>query len=212
MGKEKTLKENRAFEEMRKATVEKLQHKSPLEIAQKAGIVYDVETKQFRVNTLGNTFLISYPEYRFTPELEGWHHLLILHYLDMADGTELTGELTNLGSLKDGLIRGTKFEQNMECELSRIFRGRTREDIWVMFEKLGAEERTGKADLCVEIPFLPNYPVIFNIWLEDDEFPPSAKLLVDKRADHYLTIEDAVTLGEVLLNTIRETIKKGTIS
>lgn len=202
MGKEKTMNENRAFEEMRKATVEKLQHKSPLEIAQKAGIVYDVETKQFQVNTLGKTFLISYPEYHFTPELEGWYHLLILHYLDMADGTELTGELTNLGSLKDGLIRGTKFEQNMEQELSRIFRGKAREDIWVMFEKFGAKERAGKADICVELPFLPYYPVIFNVWLEDDEFPPSAKLLVDKSADHYLTIEDAVTLGEVLLKYI----------
>lgn len=196
------MENNRAFEEMRKAAVEKLRNRSPLEIADKAGIVYDKVSRQFRVESLGSIFLISYPDYHFFPEMEGWYHLLILHYLGMADGEALTGELISLGSLKDGLIRGTKFERYMEQELSRVFRGKTKEAIWRMFETCGAIKREGKADLCVEVPFLPNYPVTFNIWLEDDEFPPSVKILVDKSADHYLTVEDAVTMGDVLLKYI----------
>ena len=50
----------------------------------------------------------------------------------------------------------------------------------------------------------PNYPITVNIWWADDEFPASGKMLVNASADHYLTIEDAVTAGEVLLNRLQQ--------
>ena len=40
------------------------------------------------------------------------------------------------------------------------------------------------------------------IRLPDEEFPASGRLLLDSSADHYLTIEDAVTVAEILLEKI----------
>ena len=40
------------------------------------------------------------------------------------------------------------------------------------------------------------------LWLPDEEFPASGRLLLDESEDHYLTIEDAVTLGETILSSL----------
>ena len=71
------------------------------------------------------------------------------------------------------------------------------------FQKLGAEEIQGKGDYCARIPFLPRYPLLVNIWFEDEEFPASGKLLLEAAADHYLTVEDAVTVGTLVLELLR---------
>ena len=39
----------------------------------------------------------------------------------MADGTPVSNQAVNFGELKDGLIRGVKFEKTMELELNRFF-------------------------------------------------------------------------------------------
>jgi len=44
--------------------------------------------------------------------------------------------------------------------------------------------------------------VILTVWLPDEEFPASGRILPDANADHYLTIEDAVTVAEILLEKI----------
>lgn len=49
---------------------------------------------------------------------------------------------------------------------------------------------------------MPNYPVWLKIWFADDEFPASGRLLLDASAEHYLSIEDAVTVGELLLKLL----------
>ena len=47
------------------------------------------------------------------------------------------------------------------------------------------------------------YSIWLKVWFADDEFEASGKLLVSKSADHYLTIEDAVTVGELLLSKLK---------
>ena len=58
------------------------------------------------------------------------------------------------------------------------------------------------ADVAYRIPFLPNFPVLLKAWLPDEEFPASGRLLLDSSADHYLTIEDAVTVAEIILERL----------
>ena len=55
------------------------------------------------------------------------------------------------------------------------------------------------------LPFLPRWPVMLNLWFADDEFDGSARLLVDKSADHYLSIEDAVTVADIVIAAWRKT-------
>ena len=135
--------------------------------------------------------------------MEGWQHLILLHYLDLADGTSLTGKWINFGSLREGVIRGTKFDRDAERDLGNFLKGKTPEQVRESFQKLGAEEIQGKGDYCARIPFLPRYPLLVNIWFEDEEFPASGKLLLEAAADHYLTVEDAVTVGTLVLELLR---------
>ena len=46
------------------------------------------------------------------------------------------------------------------------------------------------------------YPVLLQIWFADEEFAPSGRLLLDSCASHYLTMEDAVMVGELLLKLL----------
>ena len=40
------------------------------------------------------------------------------------------------------------------------------------------------------------------LWFADEEMPGSGRLLLDKSASHYLSVEDAVTAGELLLQKL----------
>lgn len=194
---------NRAFEEMRKVALARLLGREPIEIAKKSGVTYAEDTTAFLIPSLGREIELSWPACQFYPPVEGWQHLLILHYLDLADGAPLSGNWVNFGSLRDGVIRGTKFDRDAERDLAAFLKNRTPEDVRACFGRLGAEEIQGKGDYSVKIPFLPRYPMLINIWFEDEEFPASGKMLLDGSADHYLTVEDAVTAGTLVLELLR---------
>lgn len=195
--------ENQAFQEMLRPARERLLHRRPEDIAEKTGAVFDGKT--LRLPVLGRETFVSYPTYVPDPALEEWTALLLLHYLDLADGTPTAPETVSFGGLREGLIRGTKFDRTAETALGRFLDGKPPERVRAVCEALDAEFPSGRADLCAVFHLFPNYPVTVNIWWADDEFPASGKMLVNASADHYLTIEDAVTAGEVLLNRLRET-------
>ena len=55
--------------------------------------------------------------------------------------------------------------------------------------------------LCA-LSFLPRCSLWLKVWFADDELPPSGRLLIDESAPHYLTIEDAVTAGSLILDAL----------
>lgn len=61
------------------------------------------------------------------------------------------------------------------------------------------------ADLCAVLPFLPQYPVTWKLGLaeEVDEIDGSGRLFLDSSADHYLSVEDAVTAGTLILDRLQ---------
>ena len=91
----------------------------------------------------------------------------------------------------------------MEKELQRFLNGKTPDCIRKICKALGAEFADSNADLCAVFHFLPNYPVWLKIWFADEEFEASGKLYLSRSADHYLTMEDAVTVGEILLSKLK---------
>lgn len=198
---------NKTYQNMLTAAKERLRDKDPFKIAQNAHIIYDEINAQYLVDSLGKKYVITYPDYECIEEIENWHHLVILHYMDLADGTELNGNLISFANLKDGMIRGTKFDRTVEVELQKNFKNKSEIRIETALKELGGNDKKSKADLCMKIPFLPMYPVTINIWFADDEYPTSGKLLLDKSADHYLTVEDAVTVGDLILSRITNALK-----
>ena len=200
-------RKNRAFQEMLTAAKGWLAGRSPETLAERAGAKWDPGAKFLKLQSLNQRLEVSAEDWSVRPQPEEWHHLILLHYLSIADGTQLSDEMISFGNLKDGLIRGTKFDRTADMALARFLKGREPEQIKEVCRFLGAGFRDSNADLCAVFPFLPRYPVAVKIWFADEEFPASGKMLVSASADHYLTIEDAVTAGEVMLGKLEEAWK-----
>lgn len=196
--------DNRAFQEMLRPARERLLHRRPGDIAEKTGAVFDGAA--LRLKVLERESFVLYPSFDPDPALDEWSALLLLHYLDLADGSAVSPENVSFGGLREGLIRGTKFDRTAEEALGRLLHGKTPERVRTVCGALGAEFVSGRADLSAVFHLFPNYPITVNIWWADDEFPASGKMLVNASADHYLTIEDAVTAGEVLLNRLQAAV------
>lgn len=198
---------NQTFEQMNLAALKWLEERDPAEIAQKAGVDYDPEKRAFSFSSLGMGLTLSYPDYRIDPQIGEWHYLLILHYLHLADGTPLTGKDIAFGQMKAGMVRGGGMDR--KCE--QVFESIKELDENALSEiciGLGGEKICSNSDAAYRIPFLPNVPVTLKVWLPDEEFPASGKLMVDSSADHYLTIEDAVTMAEILIERISVLAKR----
>lgn len=196
------MQENRAFQNMLLPARERVLLHAPEEIAKKSGVIFRKEKSCFELQSFQQTMEITFPDCIFQPQVDVWQQLVILHYLDLADGTAVSPEMISFGALKDGMIRGTKFDRDTEYALGKFLAGKSREQVCGICAGLGAEFVEERADLCVVFPFLPHYPLWLKIWFADDEFDASGKLLISKSADHYLTIEDAVTVGEILLGNL----------
>ncbi len=192
--------ENRQFELMLEAARSRLLRHVPEEISEKAGVRY--ENGVFWVRTLGRRVEIQWPAGKITPPVSKWHTLTLLHYLDLADGTPLSGRTITFSQYKDGLVRGGGLDRNTELIVRRDLGVLPREELARRCETLGAELLPSNADFCARFDFAPRYPVWLKVWFADEEFPASGRLLVDESAPSYLTIEDAVTVGALILDEL----------
>lgn len=183
-----------------------LQEKKPEDIAAAGGAVWDAGISALRLPMLGEELCIDWPSCEIRPRPENWQALVLLHYLNLADGMPASGERFSFRDMKDGMVRGGKFEFTADRTLSRILKDRSRGQILDACRKLGGTETTGKGDISVQLPFLPHLPVYLSVWLPDEEFPVSGHLYPDRNIDHCLTIEDAVTAGEIILRRLEQAL------
>ena len=185
---------------MMQTAQERLLRHVPEEISEKAGVRY--ENGAFWVRTLGRCVEVQWPDGKITPPVSKWHALTLLHYLDLADGTPLSGRTITFSQYKDGLVRGGGLDRNTELIVRRDLGVLPREELARRCETLGAELLPSNADFCARFDFAPRYPVWLKVWFADEEFPASGRLLVDESAPSYLTIEDAVTVGALILDEL----------
>ncbi len=189
------------FSQMDAVALERLAGRAPVTIAQNAGVDYDAAEQIFSFSSMGIPLRITYPDYTITPSVSGWHRLAILHYLDLADGCPLTGKDIPFGQMRSGMVRGGGIDRKCEAVISRI-ENLSEERLSQLCGALGGEKIPSHADIAYRIPFLPRFPMTLKVWLSDEEFPASGRLMVDESADHYFTIEDAVMAAELLLDRL----------
>ena len=193
-------KTNRQFESMLIVARERLLRHTPQEVSRKAGVRY--EDNVYLVDTLGKTVSVRLPDCTVLPQLSKWHTLTLLHYLDLADGLPLTGHMISFSQYQDGLVRGGGFDRNAELIIRRDLGVLPPEELARRCISMGAELLKSNADFCARFSFLPRYSLWLKVWFADDELPPSGRLLTDESAPHYLTIEDAVTAGSLVLDAL----------
>lgn len=191
---------NQLFSNMHQAALDWLRDRFPRDISRRANVAFD--GRNFTLKSLGKDVVISYPGYDIQPRLDPWHTLTILHYLFRADGTPLSGNLITFAQHKDGMVRGGGFDRKVEKIMEEQLGCLSEEELLRRIHRLGGEIVPGNADLCAVFSYLPNYPVYLKIWFADEEFPASGRMLLDASAQHYLTIEDAVAVGEVILEKL----------
>jgi len=197
--------ENRAFEEMLKVAQNWLQGHDPLEIAKNADVSFDPHSSAFLIPHLGRTLTVSWPECVISPAISDWPYLVVLHYLHMANGIPVNPRLIPFAEVKDGgLSRGSNYDRKCEDLIRRVWCSRNLEKTKAACRALGAELIDSNADLCAVFPFLPRYPMTLKIWLPEEDIPGSGRLFLSASAEHYLTIEDAVTAGEILWDALEE--------
>lgn len=190
------------------AAKKRLEGKNPIEIAKNSGAEFDEEKSILKIKSLDAIFELEYPTYDMKEKRDDWQILTLLHYLDLADNTLILSKQIKFGELKDGLIRGARFDKTVEVELERFLKNKDEKQVIEVFKSLDAKFIDSKADLSAVFYIYPYYPVTISIWFEDEEFPPTGKMFLDKTADHYLTIEDAVGVGELMIKIINERYKK----
>ena len=198
------MEDNRMFSEMLRSARERLRFRSPEEAAQRAGAVWDGEKQVILLPSLGQRVTVRCPSWEIMPPLPGWHALLALHYLDLADGAPLGETLISFSGMRDGLIRGGGFDRSSEAALGRLLRSLSLPELEARCRRLGGETLRLNSDFASRLPLFPRFPLTLKVWLGDEEFPASGRLFPDAAADHYLTVEDAVTAGELVLSALSE--------
>ena len=194
----------RAYLEMLKIAQGRLKGRSAEEISEKTGLIYWKEDRVFQTASMNQEYEISCTDFLCRQKIDQWFHLVLLHYMDLGDGTPVSKELITFGEMKDGLIRGTKYDRTMDQEIKKFLKDKEPEQVKAVWKKLGAEFVSYRADLCAVFPFLPRFPLIVNVWFADDEFEATGKMLLSRTADRYLTVEDAVIVGDIVLNRWKE--------
>ena len=121
--------------------------------------------------------------------------ILLLHYLIRADGNPLTGRWVAYKDIPGGLLYAGVFARRVTEPLQRRF-GKSAKTFKEAGIKSGGEPvEVGDASFILRA--FPRVPLQYILWEGDEEFPPSAQLLLDASVDHYLSLEDIVVLGQV---------------
>ena len=199
------MAENRAFSEMLKAAQGWLRDRDPKEIARNAGVDFDEKHSLFRVPCLGRTLEVHWPECVISPAVSDWPYLVVLHYLHTANGIPVNPRLISFSEVRDGgLSRGGNYDRKCEELIRRVWCGRDLAKVASACRALGAELTDANADLCAVFSFLPRYPVTLKLWLPEEDIPGSGRMFLSASARHYLTIEDAVTVGDIIWNELEQ--------
>lgn len=196
-------KTNQMFNSMYRSAKERLDGRNPFQIAEHADLLF--KDKTFFLTSLGQETCIFWPDLNSVPALPHWHHLTLLHYLDLADGAPLCDKLMPFSGYRNGMMRGGNFDRDVERIISEQFCNTSEATLLERIKALGGELLPSNADLCAKFLFAPRYPLWLKIWFADEEFPISGRMFIDESAPHYLSVEDAVTVGTLILNRISST-------
>lgn len=194
------LESNRQYTLMLDAVRQRLKGSDPVHLSVLTGFHWSGTS--FETETLGKPIHISWPDCRIMPAVDLWHDLTILQYLANTQGTALTGKFISMSEFcSGGMARGTSFDRENDRTISCIGQFPA-SSIREAASRLGGIELPGKSDLAFHFSFLPRIPVILNLWLADEEFPASGKVLFDSSAEQDLQVEAAGTVSGVLLSLL----------
>ncbi|KZL92311.1 DUF3786 domain-containing protein [Clostridium magnum] len=177
---------------------------NPEEVANKSRAYYNSEKKEFTLTYFNKEYIISYPngnivlkdgkdqDISMNENRMLIHKMLILSYLYRATNSSLTNKWVPFREL-EGV--GHAYQGFAQIGIDRLveFFGHKGDLFLKAGIKLGGK-KVNVGDVGIEITVVPNVPMVFGLWLADDEFPADATILYDCSAVKELHVEDLAGL------------------
>ena len=161
----------------------------------------DPNKGEITLSFLNKDYIVSYPDATVIDVTRdqvpvSTIQILLLHYLITADGTPLANNWVPYSKLSGGRAFIVAFQREAIQPLAKAF-GNDEEAFRRSCENFGGEELE-YGDLSFKFRVFPCQWVAVILHLSTEGFPPSANILFDESANHYLHTEDWAGVGSLL--------------
>jgi len=150
---------------------------------------------------LGKTYKVSHPDIEVSlldsnEAVALKDKVLILHYLNRAKGTPVTGQAVTYKELPEGINYASNFAKRTVKPLLNNFSHQPERlpDAAAIFDA----HRADYGDVAVTINAFSRVPITLVLWRGDDELAPEGSILFDSTIPDYLSTEDITVLCETI--------------
>lgn len=133
--------------------------------------------------------------------------LIALHYIRMATGRRPGTAWVSYRELPDGLFYANTITREVEEPLARLF-GTDSDRFRAGGLALGGAE-IDLADVALVFHPLPHVPVVFALWIEDEEFPAKTSVLYEREGTANLPLQDLRILADMLGGGLKKAGEQG---
>ncbi len=188
---------------------ERLAALNPVEVAANSGAGYFPEEGTYRLPFLNRDCLVEHASGKVNyldgkDEVALRDKILILHYLETANGEPLTGRWITFKELPGGQVYIIPHTNRSIKPLINIF-GEEPNKLLAAGTQLGGKlEKLGHTAITIQA--FPRVPVALVLWQGDEEFGPSGNILFDSSAPGYLPTEDYAVLAQTLVGVLKKGI------
>ncbi len=186
----------------RQKAIAALAEKEPRLVCLNSGVIYNREQNSYILPYLNRRYLVNHS----SGEVRNMHggsgvsphlQIIFLHYLAAADGTALSGRWITFKELPGGGIYVEPYRKRAILPLTRYFGSKPEKFMEVGLSLGGEAQNFG--DFSLKLRPFPRVPIVFIFWKGDEEFAPSAGILYDASASHYLPTEDYALLPGLII-------------
>lgn len=186
------------YEQALKIGLEIFCRKDPGRVAVKSGV--SMIDRSLVIPHLDRDIILELDKPRFSIKQTGeeapiWLAILVLHYLNNADGRQPTGRLRHFREFKEGHFYEPAFNRRTKDILISTFGNDP--DLMAAAGKSLNGKLGATGDASVELSYFPLLPITCILWKGDEEFPPEATVLFDETADLFFSAEDMAVAGQM---------------
>ena len=182
--------------------VKDLSVKDPQKVAADSASDYNPEEGRISLIFLQDRYHVNHPSGEVITDTgdkaSTYNAIIILHYLNTADGTPLEGRWISFKELTGGQIYTEPFRNRAIVPLIKTFGDRP-EAFLQAARSIGGKAGDDKNKYSMIIPVLPRVKINFILFPGDEEFPASGNILLDARANNYLPTEDYAHLPGMII-------------
>jgi len=183
-----------------------LREKNPKRIADMSGARFEAPREgnaAISLEFLARAVKVTWPNLEIffgntEDELSIQEQVLLLHYLNGADGEIPSGQWIAYQEVPDGRFYLDAFIRRAKTPMVQVFGNQPERLVELATERYGATP-LDQGDVSVQVQALPLVPVALILWRGDDEFPPEGTILFDRSVADIFSAEDIAWLAGMII-------------